>query len=189
MLISWFKYQERDLQDGKGVRRGDHLLPHKYIKNTLHVKQLLHNTYRMLAEDLRLPKRWETPKYLGRGKEKRKNRHKRIGTGPAPPGGSCERGKVSPHEEAPSLVETGAGGKLHSHGWQQSNRGTEGKAERFPHRGSVPTSTHQPERLVCSPTRVAGGWELRLGLQRSDPREKTRVGCVDTAWRGLVCHS
>ena len=51
--------------------------------------------------------------------------------------------------------------------------------ERFPHRGSVPTSTHQPERLVCSPAGEGGGWELRLGLQRSDPRERTGVGCVN----------
>ena len=34
-----------------------------------------------------------------------------------------------------------------------------------------------------------GGWELRLRLQRSDPRERTGVGCVNTAWRELVCHS
>ena len=46
--------------------------------------------------------------------------------------------------------------------------------------GSVPTSTHQPERLVCSHVRAAGGWELRLRLQ-SDPRERTAVGCVNTA--------
>ena len=44
------------------------------------------------------------------------------------------------------------------------------------HRGSVLTSTHQPERLVCSPAGVDGGWELRLRLQRSDPRERTEVG-------------
>ena len=59
--------------------------------------------------------------------------------------------------------------------------GAEGKAERFPHRGSEPTSTHQPERLVCSPAGVGGGCELRLGLRRSDPRERTGVGCVNTA--------
>ena len=45
--------------------------------------------------------------YLRRTKEKRKNRHKRIGTVPAPLGGSCEGGKVSTHEQAPSLVEMG----------------------------------------------------------------------------------
>ena len=79
-------------------------------------------------------------------------------------------------------METGGGwGKLRSHGRELSNRGAEGKGERFPHRGSVPTSTHQPERLVCSPTRAGEVWELRLGLQRSDPRERTGVGCVNTA--------
>ena len=72
-------------------------------------------------------------------------------------------------------------GKLRSHGGEHSNRGAEDKAERFPHRGSVPTSTHQLERLACSPTRAGGGWELRLRLWRSDPRERTGVGCVNTA--------
>ena len=75
----------------------------------------------------------------------------------------------------------GRGGKLRSHGGECSHRGAEGKAERFPHRGSVLTSTHQPERLVCSPAGVGGGWELRLGLRRLDPRETTGVGGVNTA--------
>ena len=75
----------------------------------------------------------------------------------------------------------GRGGKLRSHGGEHSKGGAEGKEERFPHRGSVPTSTHQPERLVCSPARAGGGWELRLGFRRSDPRERTGVGCVNTA--------
>ena len=79
-------------------------------------------------------------------------------------------------------METAGGGvgKLQSHGGERSHRGAEGKAERFPHRGLVPTSTHQPERLVCSPAGAGGGWELRLGLQ-SDPRERTGVGCENTA--------
>ena len=75
----------------------------------------------------------------------------------------------------------GGGGKLRSHGGERSNRGAEGKVEGFPHRGSVPTSTHQPERLVCSPAGAGGGWELRLRLWRSDPRERTGVGCMNTA--------
>ena len=37
------------------------------------------------------------PTYLGRAKEKREDRDKRIRTGPAPLGGSCEEGKVSTH--------------------------------------------------------------------------------------------
>ena len=36
---------------------------------------------------------------------------------------------------------------------------------RFPHRGAVPTSTHQPERLVCSAAGAGGAWELGLGLR------------------------
>ena len=83
-----------DVQDGGGVRRGDHLPPSKIH---LHVEQLLLNIYRMLAEDLRLPKCKIIPTYLGRAKEKRKNRDKRIGTGPAPLGGSSEGGKLSTH--------------------------------------------------------------------------------------------
>ena len=78
-----------------------------------------------------------------------------------------ERGFRVPPKRAP---ETGA-----SCSYQRgphSNRGTEGKTVRFPHRGSVPSSTHQPKRLVCSPagvggagSRVAGfGWIAGRGL-------------------------
>ena len=45
----------------------------------------------------------------------------------------------------------------------------ESKVERFLQRGLVPTTTHQPKRLVCSPTGVGGGWKQRLWLWRSDP--------------------
>ena len=71
--------------------------------------------------------------------------------------------------------------KLQSQEGECSNRGAEGKAETFLHKGLVLTSTHQPERLVCSPARMGRGWELRLGLWRSDPRERNGVGCVNTA--------
>ena len=74
----------------------------------------------------------------------------------------------------------GRGGKLLSHGGERSHRGAEGKAERFPHGGAAPSSTHQPERLVCSAAGAGGAWELRLGL-RSDPEERTGVGGVNTA--------
>ena len=76
------------------------------------------------------------------------------------------------------------GGKLQSHGGEHSNKGAEGKAERFPHRGSVPTSTYQPETLVCSPDGAGRGWELRPGLWRSDPRERTGVGCMKDSPKG-----
>ena len=65
--------------------------------------------------------------------------------------------------------------------WGQQ-RGCGGKAERILHRGSVPTRTHQSEMLVGSPARAGGGWVLRLGFWKSDPRERTGVGCMKTAW-------
>ena len=73
------------------------------------------------------------------------------------------------------------GGKLRSHEGECSYRGAEGKPETFTHKRSVPTSIHQPERLVCSPARVDGGWELRLRLRRSDPRDRTGAGGMNTA--------
>ena len=44
-----------------------------------------------------LQKKKKLPVYLGRAKEKRKIRDRRIGMGPAPLGGSREGGKVSTH--------------------------------------------------------------------------------------------
>ena len=63
----------------------------------------------------------------------------------------------------------GGGGMLRSHGGEHSNRGAEGKVERFPHRGTVLTSTHQPERLVCSLARVGGGWSCGSGFGGQTP--------------------
>ena len=62
-----------------------------------------------------------------------------------------ERGFRAPPKGAPEMGV--------SRGYQRgphSNRGAEGKTERFPHRGSAPSSTQQPERLVCSPAGAGG---------------------------------
>ena len=56
-----------------------------------------------------------------------------------------------------------------------------GQSREIPAQRMVPISTHQPERLECSPVGVGGGWELRLRLRRTDPRERTGVGCAKTA--------
>ena len=74
----------------------------------------------------------------------------------------------------------GGGGKLWRHGGERSHRGAEGKAERFPHRGSVPTSTHQPERLVCSPAGTGG-----LGAEA----QASEVGSQGEDWGWLRDHS
>ena len=73
-------------------------------------------------------------------------------------------------------------GELQSHGGEHSNRGAEGKVERFPHRGSLPPAVTSLRGLSAYlPAGTGRGWELRLGLQRSDPRERTGVGCMNTA--------
>ena len=60
--------------------------------------------------------------------------------------------------------------------------------ERFPHRGSVPTSTHQPERLVCSAAGAGGaGAEARasVGSQGEDwgwQREHSLKGLAHHSW-------
>ena len=153
---------------------------------------MCNNPYRTPTEHWQktsdLPKGKKLPMYLGRAKEKRKNRDKRIGMGP---GRELWKRKSFHTLWRPFTGRDGGWrrGEASSHGGERSNRGAEGKVERFPQRGSVLTSTHQPERFVCSPTGAGGGWELRLRLRSSDPRERTGVGCVNTAWRGLVHHS
>ena len=84
--------------------------------------------------------------------------------------------------------ETGA-----SRGYQSgshSNRGAEEKTERFPHRGSVPSSAHQPERLVCSAAGAggAGSWgSASVGSQGDDwgwQREHSLKGLAHHSWLG-----
>ena len=90
MHIHTFKKDSpEDLQDGRGVRRRDH---HPLHKNTSTCGITPTERWQKTSD---FPKGKKLPTYLGRAKEKRKNRDKRIGLGPAPVGGSCEGGKVS----------------------------------------------------------------------------------------------
>ena len=61
--------------------------------------------------------------------------------------------------------------KLWSHRGECSNRSAEGKAERFLQRGSVLTSTQQPERLVCSPA-SQDEWGLGAEARASEFRSQ-----------------
>ena len=111
------------------------------------------NSYRTPTERWQktsdFPKGKKLPMYLGRAKEKRKNRDKRIGRDLHQWEGAVKE-ESFPYTRKPlrgqrlRVVE----GKLRSRGGQRSHRGAEGKVERFQHRGLLPTSTHQPERLV-----------------------------------------
>ena len=87
-----------NLQDGRGVRRGDHLPPHRYSRNTstrgtTSTEHLLNAGRRPQTSQ----KARNSPHTWVGQKKKEKNRDERIGTGPAPVGGSCEGGKVSTH--------------------------------------------------------------------------------------------
>ena len=77
------------------------------------------------------PKGKKLPTYLGKEEEKRQNRDKRIGMGPAPVEGSCEGGKGSTHKETYSLAEMGGGGgeasELQRRAQQQECRGQSGE--------------------------------------------------------------
>ena len=162
-----------------------------WSSSSLHICQkyiyMWNNSYRTPTE--RWQKTSDRPKgkklstYLGRAKKKKQRQKNRDGT--------CTSGRELWRRKGfHTLGSPFAGGdcewrrgELRSHGGEHSNRGAVGKAERFLHRGLVPTSTHQPERLVCSPAGMGGGWELRLSL-RLDRRERTGVGGMNTAWRG-----
>ena len=54
-----------DLQDGGVVRRGDHLPPHRYIRNTSTCGTAPTEHQLNATEDLRLRKRQETPHVPG----------------------------------------------------------------------------------------------------------------------------
>ena len=71
-------------------------LPTNISEIHLHVEQLSTSTERW-QKTSDFPKGKKLPTYLGRAKEKGKNRDKRKGAGPAPLGGSCEGGRVSTH--------------------------------------------------------------------------------------------
>ena len=85
-------------EDGGRVRWGDHLPLHKYTINTCTCGTApIEHPLNAGRRPQTPPKGKTLPTYLGRAKEKRNNRDKRIGMGPVPVGGSCEGGKVSTH--------------------------------------------------------------------------------------------
>ena len=131
----------------------------------------------------------KVPTYLSRAKEKRKNRDKRIGTGPAPVGGELWRRKGfhtlgSPFRGRDCRWWMGEASERQRRALPQGCGGQSGEmpAQR------IGADQHSPAREACLlPRRGGRGWELRLGF-RSDRRERTGAGGVNTAWRGLVRH-
>ena len=131
------------------------------------------------------PKGKKSPTYMGRAKEKRKNRDKRIGMGPAPWEEAVKEEKF-PHTRKPLHWWRRGWGE-----WGGTFRATEEstaiRVQRAKQRDSCTEDQCQPaltslRGLSAYPlARMGGCWELRLGLWRSNPREQTGVGCVNTA--------
>ena len=153
-------------QDGGRVRRGDHLPPHKYIRNTSTCGTT--PTEHLLNADRRLQtsqKARNSPRtWVGQKKKQRQKNRDRT----------CASGRELLRRKGFHTLGSpftggdcgGQKGELRSHGGERSNRGAEGKAERFLHRGPVPTSIHQPERPVCSPAGAGGAGSWGSGFSR-----------------------
>ena len=131
------------------------------------------NSYRTPTERWQktsdLPKGKKLPTYLGRAKEKRNNRNKRIGTGPAPVGGSREGGKVSTHEETPSWRLRVAEGGASEPRRRTQLQGCGGQSGEIPAQ-RLSTDQHSPAGEACLLIRGGGrglGAEARASEVRS----------------------
>ena len=80
-------------------------------------------------------------------------------------------------------------GELQSYGGERSNRCVDSKVDRVLHRGSVPTSTPQPETPVCSPARAGGGLGVKARASEVRPQGKDWGWLCEDSLRGLVRHS
>ena len=143
------------------------------------------NSYRTPTERWQktsdFPKGKKLPTYMGRVKEKkRKTETKEYGWDLHLWEGAVKEEKF-PHTRKPlHRQRRGWAGVEASEPQRKAHQVCKGQSGEIPAQRSVPTSTHETERLVCSPAGAGGGWELRLRLRRSDPRERTGVGCVNT---------
>ena len=185
-----------DLQDGGRVKRGDHPPPHRYIRNTstcgtTPTEHLLNAGRRpQTSQKVRnSPHTW-----VGKRKKRKQRQKNRDGT--------CTSGREMWRRKGFHTLGSpftcgdcgGQRGELCSHGGERSHRGAEGKAERFPHRGLAPTSTHQPERLVCSPAGAGGTGSWGLGFGGQIPGRGLGLAawtqpkgsyCATASWKGV----
>ena len=151
------------------------------------------NSYRRPTERWQktsdFPKGKKPPTYLGRAKEKRKNRDKRIGTGPAPLGRSCEGESFhilgSPFTGGDGVGE-GEASEPRKRAQQQGCRGQSGEipAQR------IGADQHSPAQEACLLTR-RGGWGLGAEVQASEVRSQGEDWCWlhEHSLKGLVHHS
>ena len=145
-----------------------------------------------------LPKGKKLPTYLGRAKEKRKNRDKRIGMGPAPQGGSREGGKV-PHTRKILHGQRlrGAEGGASEPRRRAQPQGCGGQSREIPAQ-RLGAEQHSPAREASLLTR-RGGWGLgaeapalvlagRESGKKSAAAKEARDHCFRCARRGDSGH-
>ena len=117
------------------------------------------------------PKGKKIPTYLGRAKEKRKNRDKTTGTGPASVGGAVKEEKF-PHTRKPLhwWRQGVSGGKASEPRRRAQPQGCGGQS------GDIPTQRisadqHSPAREACLLPRQ-GGWGLGAEARASEVRSQ-----------------
>ena len=151
------------------------------------------NSYRTPTERWQktsyFPKSKKLPTNLGRAKEKRKKQRQKNRDGICPLGRELWRRKCFHTLGNPF---TGGG-----RGWRREASEPRRRAQQQGCRGQsveIPTQKISANQHAAAweayllTHREGGGSELRLWLRSSDPRE-TGIGCMNTAWRGLLNHS
>ena len=132
------------------------------------------------------------PTYLGRTKEKRKKQRQKNKDGTCNTGRELRRRK--------SFHSLGSHFTGWDWGWWGGSFGateesTTTGVQRAKRRDScredwcLPALTSLRGLFAHLPAGTGGTWKLRLRIRSSDRRERTGVGCMNTAWRGLVWHS
>ena len=120
-----------------------------------------------------IPKGKKLPTYLGRAKEKRKNRDKRIGMGPAPVGGSCEGGSFHTLGSSFTGGDGGGGGEASEPQRRAQQQECRGQSREIPAQRTS-ADQHSPAREACLLTGRDGqglGAEARASEVRSQGQD------------------
>ena len=138
------------------------------------------NSYRTPTEHWKktsdFPKGKKLPTYLGRTKEKRKNRDKRIGMELAPQGGSCEGGSFHTLGSPFTGGDGGLRGEA-SEPWRRAQQqGCRGQSGEIP-KQRITANWHSPAWEACLLT-PQEGW----GLGAEAPASEVRPQGEDWGW-------
>ena len=137
------------------------------------------------------PKGKKLPAYLGRAKEKRKNRDRRIGTGSTPLGGSVKDEKF-PHTRKPLHWQRrgwGERGEASEPRRRAQQQGCGGQSREIPAQ-RISANQHSPAREACLLT-CQDGWGLGAEARALEVRSQgeDRGWLREHSLKGLVHHS